>query len=57
MAEKVLREALEGKTYDDAQAPEMAPALAERVKQAVRGAVVGWSVQTFRISCRLFSSL
>lgn len=46
MAEKVLWEALEGKTYDDAQAPELAPTLAERVKQAVRGACAfdGWSL-------------
>lgn len=41
MAEKVLGEALDGKTYDDAQAPELAPTLAELVKQAVRGACDG----------------
>lgn len=37
VAEAVLREFLQGKQWDEAQAPEWAPALAERVKQAVRG--------------------
>ncbi len=37
MAEQVLKEALQGKRYEEAHASELAPALAERVKQAVRG--------------------
>lgn len=40
VAEAVLSEALHGKRYEEAHAFELAPALAERVKQAVRSACV-----------------
>lgn len=33
----MLREVLQGKRYEETQVPDLAPALAEQIKQAVRG--------------------
>ena len=46
MAEKVLREELQGKCYDEARAPEVASALAERIKQTVRSTL---KIQRYKV--------